>query len=178
MASVIQIPQLFRPSIVDSIVYSGRNGIVFRIEACDICLARWWVGTAQNYKRVGHSARPCQKYAIDKKREDRVVTKTKFIELSDGLLVEVAADEEAVQQVSAGTADRVEQAMDGVRGLLKKAVQPVASVWSELNRDLSIEKVDIQLALGFEAEGNLYIARGTGSANISFTLTVSPKKNE
>lgn len=103
---------------------------------------------------------------------------TKLIELSDGLLVEVAADEEAVQQISAGAADRVERAMDGAQSLLKKAVQPMVSVWDELNRDLTIEKVEIQLALGFEAEGNLYIARGTGSANINFTLTVSPKKND
>ena len=107
-----------------------------------------------------------------------MATKTKFIELRDGLLVEVATDEESVQQISAGAAERVEQAMDGAQALLKKAVQPVVSVWDELNRDLTIEKVEIQLALGFEAEGNLYIARGTGSANINFTLTVSPKKND
>ncbi len=102
---------------------------------------------------------------------------TKLIELSDGLLVEVEADEEAVQQISAGSADRVERALDGAQILLKKAVQPVVSVWDELNRDLTIEKVEIQLALGLEAEGNLYIARGTGSANINFTLTVSPQKS-
>jgi hypothetical protein len=101
---------------------------------------------------------------------------TRLIELSDGLLVEVQADEEAVQQIAAGSADRVERALDGARSLLKKAVQPVVSVWDELNHDLTIEQVEIQLALGFEAEGNLYIARGTGSANINFTLTVSPKK--
>lgn len=101
---------------------------------------------------------------------------TKLIELSDGLLVEVAADEDAVQQISAGSADRVDRALDGARSLLKKAVQPVVSVWDELNQDLTIETVEIQLALGFEAEGNLFVARGTGSANITFTLTVSPNK--
>lgn len=45
---------------------------------------------------------------------------TKLIELGDGLLVEVEADEEAVQQISAGSADRVERALDGARSLLKK----------------------------------------------------------
>jgi hypothetical protein len=44
---------------------------------------------------------------------------TKLIELSDGLLVEVQADEEAVQQIAAGSADRVKRALDGARVLLK-----------------------------------------------------------
>jgi hypothetical protein len=54
------------------------------------------------------------------------------------------------------------------------AVSPVTSVWSELNRDLTIEKVEVSLALGFEAEGNVFIARGSGSANVSFKLSVRP----
>ena len=107
-----------------------------------------------------------------------MATKTQFIELRDGLLVEVATDEEAVQQISAGAANRVEQAMDGAQALLKKAVQPVVSVWNVLNRDLSIEEMEVQRALGFEAEGNLYITRDTGLANIPFTQTVPPKKND
>jgi hypothetical protein len=45
---------------------------------------------------------------------------TKLIELGDGLLVEVEADEEAVQQISAGSADWVERAPDGAQILLKK----------------------------------------------------------
>lgn len=102
---------------------------------------------------------------------------TKLVELSDGLLVEVEADDGAVQQMSAGSADRVERVLDGAKSLLKKAAQPVVSVWDELNRDLTIEQVESQLALGFEAEGNLFIACGTGSANINFTLTVSPQKS-
>ena len=101
---------------------------------------------------------------------------TKLIELSDGLLVEVAADEEMVQQISDGTAERVDRALNGAQRLLKKAVQPAVSVWDELKRNLTIKKVEIQLALGFEAKGNLYIARGSGSANINFKLTVSPQK--
>lgn len=92
---------------------------------------------------------------------------TKLIELSDGLLVEVEAEEDTVQQIAAGAADRVERTMEGAQSLLKKAVQPVVSVWDELNQDLAIEKVEIQLALGFEAEGNLFVARGSGKANIS-----------
>lgn len=101
----------------------------------------------------------------------------KLIKLNDGLLVEVETEEDVPQRISAGAARKVELAMDQVEGLLRKAVAPVTSVWAELNRDLTIEKVEISLALGFEAQGNLFIASGTGSANLSFKLIVRPSTN-
>ena len=66
--------------------------------------------------------------------------------------------------------------MDKARELLLEAVEPVASVWGELNRDLTIEQVEIGLGLGFEATGKRLIAQGTGAANVNFKLTVRPKQ--
>lgn len=101
---------------------------------------------------------------------------SELIELQDGILVEVQSDpEEAPRQVAAGAAKGVEGAMDAARELLVKAVEPVVSVWGELNKDLSIDQVEIELGLGFEASGRLFIARGTGKANLNFKLTVKPK---
>ena len=101
---------------------------------------------------------------------------TELIELQDGLLVEVAANpDDHPRQVSANALSPVEGAIDQVHELLKKAVQPVASVWGELNRDLAIDQVEIELALGFEASGRMFIAQAKGNASIKFTLTVRPK---
>ena len=70
---------------------------------------------------------------------------TQLIELKDGLLVEVEAPpNETPKQIAAGAAERVEGAMDAARDLLLKAVQPVAAIWDELNRDLTIEQVEIE----------------------------------
>ena len=103
---------------------------------------------------------------------------TQLIELRDGLLVEVQSDpDEQPRQIVASAASRVDGAMDQARELLCKAVEPVASVWDELNRDLTIEQVEIELGLGFEATGRLFIAEGTGKANVSFKLTLRPKQN-
>jgi hypothetical protein len=99
---------------------------------------------------------------------------TKLIRLDDGLLVEVEAEEGAPTRIAANAAADVGFALDKVQDLLRKAITPVTSVWSELNRDLTIEKVEVNLALGFEAEGNVFIARGSGSANVSFKLIVRP----
>jgi hypothetical protein len=101
---------------------------------------------------------------------------SELIELRDGILVEVQSDpEQEPRQVAASASERVEGAMDGARELLVKAVQPVVSVWEELNKDLGIDQVEIELGLGFEASGRLFIAQGTGKANLNFKLTVRPK---
>jgi len=104
---------------------------------------------------------------------------TELIRLQDDLLVEVQSNpEDTPRQIAASAAERAEGAMDQARELLLKAVQPLASVWDELNRDLTIDEVEIQLGLGFEASGKLFIVQGTGSANISFTLKVRPKTQD
>jgi hypothetical protein len=101
---------------------------------------------------------------------------TELIRLQDGLLVEVQSNpDDTPKKIVASAAELTEGAMDQARELLLKAVQPLASVWGELNRDLTIDEVEIQLGLGFEASGKLFIVQGTGSANLSFTLKVRPK---
>lgn len=100
---------------------------------------------------------------------------TQLIKTAEGVLIEVSASEEQYQQISADSADQVEKKLDQVESLLKKTLKPVISVWDELNRDLGIEEVNLKLALGFEAEGNIFIAKGTGSANIEINLKLKPK---
>ena len=100
---------------------------------------------------------------------------TELIELKDGLLVEVDSDpDDNPRQISANAASRADGAMEQAHELLLKAVQPVTSVWNELNRDLTIEQVEIELALGFEASGRMFIAQAKGSASVKFKLTVRP----
>lgn len=104
---------------------------------------------------------------------------TELVQLEDGLLVEVQSDpEDTPKRIAASAADRAEGALAQVREVLLKAVEPVASVWSELNRDLTIDEVEIQLGLGFEAGGKLFIVQGTGTANLNFTLKVRPKAQD
>lgn len=109
----------------------------------------------------------------------QIIEPTQIIELRDGLLVEVQADaEDRPQQIAGGRHRVVDGAIDRARDLLLKAVEPVASVWGELDRDLSIDEVEIQLSLGFEASGRLFIAQGTGTTNLSFKLRVRPKPRD
>ncbi len=101
---------------------------------------------------------------------------TKLIKLKqDGILVEVEAQENETRAISGGAADKVDSAMDKVKPIILKACKPVIEVWGELNKDLSLEQVEIELGLGFEAEGNLFVTKATGSANLTIKLTLKPK---
>lgn len=97
-----------------------------------------------------------------------------FIELQDGIRIEVEPNEEQLQRISGGT-NRVDSSIDAIRPLLLKACKPIVSVWQELNQDLSIEEANVEIPLGFEAEGNVFIARGKTNASLTLNLTLKPK---
>jgi hypothetical protein len=67
--------------------------------------------------------------------------------------------------------------IDKIKPLILKACKPIAEVWKELNQDMHIEQAEVELGLGFEAEGNLYITKAKGNANLTVTLTLKPKSN-
>jgi hypothetical protein len=104
---------------------------------------------------------------------------TKLIEMEDGLLVEVEVPQDQVDQISGGgVADHVDTAIDTVRPILLKACRPVVSVWNELNKEMCIDNVEVELQLGFSAEGSVFLAKAKGNANLKIKLSISPKSDE
>jgi hypothetical protein len=101
-----------------------------------------------------------------------------LIELEDGLLVEVEVSPDQVNQIAGGMPEQVDKAIDTVRPVLLKACRPVVSVWKELNKEMSIDKAEVELQLGFSAEGSVFLAKSKGSANLKIKLSISPKSNE
>lgn len=101
---------------------------------------------------------------------------SKLIELEDGTLVEIEVPEKTAQPISGGLAEKIKNAtLENIKPILLRACKPVAEVWRELNRDLQIEQAEIELGLGFETEGNLYITKARGNANLTVKLTLKPK---
>ena len=98
----------------------------------------------------------------------------KLIELEDGLLVEVEVPQDQVNQISGGVPEQVDKAIDTVRPVLLKACRPVVSVWNELNKEMSIDNVDVELNLGFSAEGSVFLAKTSGSANLKIKISITP----
>jgi len=100
---------------------------------------------------------------------------TRLIQLDDGTLVEVEAKPDDVQQISSDAARKVRESIDRVQPILVSACRPVIAAWDELSQDLAIEGAEIELGLSFEAEGGIYIVRGTATANLVVKLTLKPK---
>lgn len=101
---------------------------------------------------------------------------TELVKLKDGILVEIQADPvDAPKQISSGAAHQVEGSMEAAKELLLKAVKPVTEIWSQLSQDVLIEQAVIEIGLGFEASGKLFIVQGSGKANVNFKLTLKQK---
>jgi hypothetical protein len=99
----------------------------------------------------------------------------KLIELEDGLLVEVEVPQDQVNQISGGMPEQVDKAIDTVKPVLLKACRPVVSVWNELNKEMSISSAEVELQLGFSAEGSVFLAKAKGNANLKVKLSIAPK---
>ncbi|MCG8346309.1 MAG: hypothetical protein MI924_00830 [Chloroflexales bacterium] len=100
---------------------------------------------------------------------------TRLIRLEDGALVEVEAKPNDVQQISSDTAKRVQESIERVKPILVNVCRPVVAAWNELSQEMDIEGAEVELGLSFEAEGGIYIVRGTATANLVVKLTLKPK---
>ncbi len=102
---------------------------------------------------------------------------SKLIELKDDILVEIEVPDKQAKAISGGAASRVEASIESIKPILLTACRPIVSVWKELNKDLEVDSAEVTLNLGFSAEGNLFITKAKGSANISVKLVMKPKPN-
>ena len=101
---------------------------------------------------------------------------TELIKLEDDdLLIEIENPNNEVMQISGGLASSVEGSIDMVESILKKAISPIKNSFDELNKDMNIEKAEISLGVGFSADGNLFIAKGSAKANLNIKVVLTPK---
>ena len=101
---------------------------------------------------------------------------TKLIELEDGILIEVEATEDEVKPISGGFAQKVDKTVDKIKPVMLKVCRPVIESWKELNKEVSIDEIEVQLGLSFEGEGNLYITKAKAGANISVKFVLKPQE--
>lgn len=101
---------------------------------------------------------------------------SKLIKLADGTLVEIETVGEQVTAIAGGTAaDKVKTAIDSIKPLILRACKPISEIYKELDKDMTIEQVELELGLGFEAEGDLFITKAKGNANLVVKITIKPK---
>jgi len=103
---------------------------------------------------------------------------SELIKLKDGTLIEIENSDNDIEQISGGIANRVDENIDIIAPLLKKAISPLKDTFNELNKDMSIEKAEVEIGLGFEASGDVFIVKGRAKANLTVKLTLLPTQKE
>jgi hypothetical protein len=99
---------------------------------------------------------------------------TKLIKLQDGTLVEVDAADASPKEVSGEMAQKVGRSIDSLMPFLLKICKPLRSTWNELNKEMQIDEAEVELGVSFEAEGNLYVVKAKGNANLVIKLKMKP----
>src|SRR5690348_15380468 len=99
---------------------------------------------------------------------------TKLIELSDGTLVEVDVVPGESRQIAGSVAEKVNSRLSEIQEIITKLGRPIAESCKELCASSNVTKVEFEIGLGFEAEGNIYISKAKGKANIKAKFTVEP----
>lgn len=97
---------------------------------------------------------------------------SKLIKLADGTLVEVETAGDEVQQISGGLAEKVDAAMGKMKPVLLKTCHPIVAAVKELHKDIDFEKVEVEVGLSFDIEGNIYVAKTNFGANVLVRMTL------
>lgn len=102
----------------------------------------------------------------------------KLIELNNGLMMEVEVPESEIEMISGGDdmVSKVQASMGTVETMLIQSVQPIINTYNTLNQEVTLERAEVEIGIGFSAEGNVFIAKGSASANLKVKLVLSPKK--
>ena len=112
---------------------------------------------------------------------------TVFLELGDGVLVEIGPPSGPRTEMHTSTAEQVNTTMRMVASKAGDIVRPLAATFGQLNDALDVPVVvdtaEVELGLSFSAEGQIFIAKskaeGTLKIKVVFKTTQSrPTSND
>ena len=93
---------------------------------------------------------------------------TQIITLQDGIRIEAE-----VTRSEVGLEDgKVDATIDSITPTLVKVIKPLAAAWDQLSSHVRVEQAEIEVAVGFEASGNFFVASTKGNANLKIKIVV------
>ena len=100
---------------------------------------------------------------------------SRIIPLDRDLSVEVSVSESEVQKLSGSVlTTKLENGLALIRGAIRDLASEAAASIREIRDGVEIKEIEIEAGLGIQAEGTVYIAKGTGSANLKVKFTMKP----
>ena len=100
---------------------------------------------------------------------------SKLIKLEDGTLVEVEVAKDEVQQIVGGV-KKVDATLEKIKPVLLKICQPIVASVKNLREDVDLEQVEVEVALSFDLEGNIFVAKTNFGANVLIRMTLTKQK--
>lgn len=100
---------------------------------------------------------------------------TQIIKLKDGISVEVE-QQEGYEDVAGGDEPLPTTFQDQIEPILSKVSESIVNVFDKVNESLEIPQAEVTLNLGFEAGGNVFIAKGKVSTSVSVKLIINKKQ--
>lgn len=93
-----------------------------------------------------------------------------MIELADGIDVEVQLRGDQVREVSGSAAEKVASSIEDINPLILKVCGPLKSLWSELDKDMHVESIEVEFGVSFQIGGQIFIAQAAGGANLKVAI--------
>jgi hypothetical protein len=102
----------------------------------------------------------------------------KLIELENGLMMEVEASQNEIEMISGGDdlVEKVGKSMSTVENILIQSATPIVNAYKVLDQEVALESAEVEIGIGFSAEGNIFIVQGSANANLNVKLVLKPKK--
>jgi hypothetical protein len=106
---------------------------------------------------------------------------TKFLELGDGIFVEIAAPEELREEMHTSTAERVSTTMRSVASMVKDVVRPLAdsftNLYEALDVPIAVDAAEVELGVSFSAEGQIFVAKTKGEGTLKLKVVFKTVPN-
>jgi len=99
---------------------------------------------------------------------------TKFLELKDGVIVEIGAPTALREEMHTSTAEQVNTTMRMVASMVGDIVRPLGDAFSHLydalDVPIAVETAEVELGLSFSAEGQIFIAKSKAEGTLKIKV--------
>lgn len=100
---------------------------------------------------------------------------TNMVQFQDGVIVEIIHETEEMRAISGGAARKLSSAFSAAGEMITRAMKSIVASTADGLRDAGVSEAEIELGIGFSAEGQVYVAKAAGEGNIKITIKVAAK---
>jgi len=106
--------------------------------------------------------------------------RSSYLELSDGVIVEVGSPGAQREEMHSALLERVDSTLESVGDVIERLVKPVAQSFAEMKQALDVpievKEAELEIGLSFSAEGNIFITKATAEGSLKVKIKFSASK--